>query len=894
MKIEADDILHYGILRRSGRYPWGSTNNVVSRSMSFLDYVEEMKRKGLSEKEIADGVGLTINQLRDTKTIARAQKKTSDIITAQRLRDKGWSNVAIGQRMGIGESSVRALLAPGAADKANILTSTADMLRTQIAEKGVIDVGKGVEHWLGISAEKLKAAVSMLRDEGYEYHKVRVPQQIPGQFTENKVLAKKGITQKEIFLNPSMIKQISEHSEDGGRTFFGIFPPLPISPKRVAVNYKEDGGAEADGVIYVRPGVKDTDLGNSRYAQVRIQVGKGHYLKGMAVYKDDLPEGIDLVFNTNKSRDSVESDLDAMKPLARNPSNMDEVDPDNPFGAVIKNGGQITRTKRDGTQVVTSVMNRVNDEGDWQLWSKTLSSQMLAKQSPRLAQTQLNMTQDNKEKEYAEIMELTNPTIKRRLLLSFADDADSSAVHLKAAALSQRQGYHVLLPVGSLAENEIYAPNYQDGEEVVLIRHPHGGTFEIPKLIVNNNHPEAKALLGPARDAVGINSAVAERLSGADFDGDAVIVIPHKGEVKSTPALEGLKNFDPKAEYPGYEGMPQINTQLEMGAISNLITDMTVHNAPASELARAVRHSMVVIDAEKHGLNYRESEARNGIKDLKEKYQGRKNAGAATLLSRAGAEKRVPDRIPRRASEGGPIDPVTGKKVYTETDRVNVGKDGQERPKTNKSQRLAEVDDAYELIDGVGTPIERIYADHSNKLKDLANKARLSALDTKPLPYNPAAARAYKKEVDSLVAGLKLAEMNKPRERAAQVLAGTWIRARFRENPGMDDEVKKKIRYQAQAEARARVGADKHYIDISPSEWDAIQAGAVSPSRLNKILDNANIDVVKSLATPRVQRVVTPAKLARARAMMDSGATRAEIAAQLGIPLGTLDEALYG
>ncbi len=38
------------------------------------------------------------------------------------------------------------------------------------------------------------------------------------------------------------------------------------------------------------------------YAQVRILVDNKKYIKGMAVYSDDLPDGIDVRFNTNKSK----------------------------------------------------------------------------------------------------------------------------------------------------------------------------------------------------------------------------------------------------------------------------------------------------------------------------------------------------------------------------------------------------------------------------------------------------------------------------------------------------------------------------------------------------------------------------------------------------------------
>ena len=54
-------------------------------------------------------------------------------------------------------------------------------------------------------------------------------------------------------------------------------------------------------LIYVRPSVKDLSIGSKNYGQVRIMVNNTHYLKGMAVYKDDLPEGVDIVFNTKKA-----------------------------------------------------------------------------------------------------------------------------------------------------------------------------------------------------------------------------------------------------------------------------------------------------------------------------------------------------------------------------------------------------------------------------------------------------------------------------------------------------------------------------------------------------------------------------------------------------------------
>ena len=75
-------------------------------------------------------------------------------------------------------------------------------------------------------------------------------------------------------------------------------------------------------------------------------------------------------------------------------------------------------------------------------------------------------------------------------------------------------------------------------------------------------------------------------------------------------------------------------TDTEMGRISNLITDMTLLGADDHEIARAVKHSMVVIDAEKHKLDYKASEKDNNISALMKKYQGKARGGASTIVSR--------------------------------------------------------------------------------------------------------------------------------------------------------------------------------------------------------------------------------------------------------------------
>lgn len=882
MQLQEEDLLHYGILRRSGRYPWGSGGTQNTRNKQFLDYVADLRTKGLSESEVAKGLGVSITELRAARSIARNGQRQADIAMAQRLKDKGMSNVAIGERMGRNESTVRSLLAPGAKDKADVLKSTADMLKAEVAEKGYLDVGTGVESFInvagrnGVSATRLSTAVAMLREEGYGLHTVKFTQVGTGLETTVKVLAPPGTTQRDVFLNRDKIQFIGSFSQDGGRAYGKAQDPISINPKRIEIKYKEDGGSEADGVVFVRPGVKDVSLGGAKYAQVRIKVGDSHYIKGMAVYKDDLPDGVDLMVHTKKNKGTPMlglKDNTVLKGL--------KDDPELPFGTIVRQIGDNIGTPKGK---VTSAMNIVNETGDWEKWSKTLSSQMLSKQSPALVRSQLDLTYEQRKAQHAEIKALTNPVVRKRLLEDFAAGTDAASVHLKAAALP-KQATHVILPISKIEPTQIYAPNYANGARVVLIRHPHGGPFEIPELVVNNRNAEGRKLLGNSRDAIGIHHSVAERLSGADFDGDTVLVIPNnQRRVRSDPALADLKGFDPQSSYPGYSGMKKMtNTQTEMGKISNLITDMSLRQAPPAELARAVKHSMVVIDAEKHGLNYKQSYNDNGVKQLKQKYQ---SGGASTLISRAKSRVDVAERKPRTVGKGGPVDPNTGQLRFEPTNRTNfrTGKKA-----TTRSTKLAETVDAHTLSSG--TPVERIYATHSNRLKTLANQARLDALRTPAPKQSPSARKTYGDQVKSLEAKLALAVKNRPLERQAQLIANASIKAKRDYNPNMDSDTLKKVKFQALAEARVRTGAGKQRIKITPQEWEAVQANAVSASKLNDILNNADMDVVKDLATPKSAKLMNPTKTNRAEAMLASGYTRAEVASALGVSLSTLDTA---
>ena len=509
-------------------------------------------------------------------------------------------------------------------------------------------------------------------------------------------------------------------------------------------------------------------------------------------------------------------------------------------------------------------------------------------------------------------MSLTNPTVKKALLKSFADDCDSSAVHLQAAALPG-QKYQVILPVPSVKDTEIYAPNYENGTKVALIRYPHGGLFEIPILTVNNKHKDAEKMIGKnALDAVGINSKVAERLSGADFDGDTVMVIPTgKGvNISSKPPLKALEGFDPKMQYPEIPGMKYMKTktsdvtQLEMGKISNLITDMTLFGASDDELARAVKHSMVVIDAAKHKLNYKQSEKDNNIAELKRKYQGhidengRYREGAGTIISRASSEQSVVKR------QGSPIiDPETGKQTwknvddptYTKTYTTKTGKEVSKTvTKTQKSTKMYETDDAFTLVSKTRNPKEIAYAEYANKMKALANEARKAMVNTPDIPYSPAARTKYQPEVDRLNAALNVALKNAPKERQAQTIANAIVQAKRQANPDMTKKEIKKAGQQALDKARRQVGAKKEMIEITPKEWEAIQAGAISTNKLQQILNNSNMDTVKAMAMPRSSNNLSPAKIAHISTLKASGYTNEQIAKKLGVSVSTIIKYMKG
>ena len=935
---------HYGMPRRSGRYPWGSGDEPYQHSRDFVSRVEEMRKSGFTytdpktgkkytgDNAIAKSLGYSSTDFRTVYAIAKDARRTDDVATAKRLKEKEGMNVSeIGRKMGINESSVRSLLNSDRESRMKQARDTADFLKERVdsSRHGMIDVGNGVEKELRISKEKLDQALFMLQAEGhYEVYSGRFDQVTnKGQMTTQKVLCKPGTEHKDIY-QLDKIDTVKDYiSRDDGKTFEKKFHyPESMDSKRLKIRYAEDGGVERDGLVQLRPGVPDLSLGESRYSQVRIMVDNKKYIKGMAVYGDpkDFPPGVDVIFNTNKHKDK--SKLEVLKDI--------KSDPDNPFGSLIKDadqGGQYWYTDKSGKKKL-GLINKRSDEGDWTEWKDALPSQFLSKQTKSMAEKQLGIAKANKEEEFAEIMALTNPTIKKYYLNKFAQSCDSAAVHMKAAALPG-QKYHVILPMTTMSDREVYAPNYADGTKLALIRYPHGGTFEIPIVTVNNKNREGIKMIGKTSvDAIGINSKVAERLSGADFDGDTVMCIPTgngKVKVANKPPLKELEGFDNKLEYGtvmkigsdkkehyyrnGNEVQIMKKTDTEMGRISNLITDMTLLGADDHEIARAVKHSMVVIDAEKHKLDYKASEKDNNISALMKKYQGKARGGASTIVSRGSGEKDVVKRqgTPKINQKGKDwYDPSRpeGALIYRKADDADyivtkVNKRTGEttevvKTRTQKSTKMAETDDAMTLVSERKHPMELVYAEYANSMKAMGNKARTEMVNTGKIAYNRDAKRKYENEVESLTEKLRKAELNTVRERTANRMAAATVAAKKKAAEDAGEKLKskdiKKAGQVALTKYREEVGSiarKERNIIINDKEWEAIQSGAISETTLKRILNNCDPDSLRQRAMPKESKTLTTAKMNRIKAMSASY-TIAQIADKLGVSTSTVSKYL--
>ena len=615
----------------------------------------------------------------------------------------------------------------------------ADKVKEAAKETGYLDVGKGTNLYLDITDDRMKTVLAVLEKEGYVVvNDVNVKQlNDSGNYTTRKILISpdqlEGMSESDarklayMALKENKVERFYDEQDklmnaqkDGTEKHLD---PVRIDPSRIQVRYDEQGGTAKDGMIEIRakvdkdgnivPANPDLSLGlrpdgqPARYAQVRIAVdgGKelagdenptgGMYIKGMAVYNVDLPKGTDILVNSNKPES---------KGLAKALKPMEEAS-ENPFGAATVQRFYIDpktgEKKLSAVQIVGATTMDDHDahvEGRWSQWSKNLPAQFLSKQNYSLVKQQLKVDVMKKEDEYETIMSIKQPVVKRQLLIDYAESCDKAAEELKGAPLPG-QKTHVLIGSATLKDNECYCANYDTGTTVALVRFPHESPSQIPVLKVNNKNKEVKEMIGKtALDAVAINKTVANQMSGADFDGDNVLVLPMSRKnkdgtfdrtynIKAQKMLEDLKDFDteeyglsnprfskmckkdkngnptdePTYKYPKTEKAKGT----EMGKASNLITDMYAKGCDdPQEIARAIKYSMTVIDSKKHKLNYKAAYEDMGIDELKKKYQTHEDGkvgGANTLISKASS----PVNVELKEWRYGKIDEKTGEKIMT-------------------------------------------------------------------------------------------------------------------------------------------------------------------------------------------------------------------------------------
>lgn len=746
--------------------------------------------------------------------------------------------------------------------------------------------------------------------------------------------------------------------------------------------------AAKDGTMILRPSAKDltmTDEGNTKithYAQVRIACtdGKGidRYCKGMAMYgnEEDFPDGVDIIFYTNPGKVSADGKVYAESVLKK--QKKEEM---NPFGADLKASGQRHYIDSDGNEQLSAV-NILREEGDWGNYSLSLPSQFLAKQNVPLVKEQLKATVQEKKDYIDTLSKISDPQVRNKLLEDFADSLDSQAIHLNAAGVSE-QRTQVILPCTSLRGTEynedgsvkrygeVYAPGYGDGQKVAIIRYPHANICELPILIVNNNNEEGRRTIGFGKDAIGLPKSALEQLSGADTDGDTGTVIPvsmlnNKGlTVDSKAYFKELVGFDAESTWPYVEGVTQKSKKWngidkegktmtkaergqEMGLVTNLIMDMSTLGDAVShdEHVRAIKYSMVAIDAYKHNIDWRQAKEDLNITGLYSKYSSTSRGGGMTLFTRAKSMKQDVPEYKEGAyvtdSKTGKtkkllIDPETGEKLFTYTNGTHSKKVGETEDgkgiyddSVREPNKVSVEKLRYAWMQGKGAASlasdnpstkEQMYVEYSDTLHALANSVRrmlsddsYHVIDSDGKTIKKVDSKTYREKakqnateedadiIASLRAKLEVAKRNAPKERLAQVYANAAIKARLESNPSIkdDDDALKKLKNAELASARTRTGANGKgtRVVIDKREYEAINSGKVPKTLVADVLKKSDSESLSKCVSNAsgTRQVLTASQIARIKAWAasDSRSTPYQMAKSLGVSVSTINKVISG
>lgn len=879
---------------------WGTKEHPYDTANAFLEALAQFKAGGGTDKEFGDYLGLSSSNFRDMKSAAKNDVLSENIKSLNDMINRGNSLRSAAAALGVPEATARGWLSTKSNKGGSQIDSITSELRNMLADGKYVDIGEGSEYILGVSTEKLRAAVKKLETEGYHVINYYQRQMTSINKTQMKVLVPADVESVDVRKDKSKISPPLFYMDSSTGKAEKFERPRSISSNRVQVLAADDPhplggvGIDRDGLIEVRRGVPELSLGKANYAQVRILVDGNKYLKGMCVYAPEgsLPDGIDVRFNSNK-------------PTAEKGYKEAKSNPNNPFGANIKEDDELMLAQRhyidkDGNRQL-SCLNIVSEEGTWFEWSKSLASQVLSKQRIDVIKRQLDSSLNANYRSYLKIMEIENEDIRAKMLDDLAGKIDQNAVALKGAAFN-RQAAHVIIPNPDLKPGEIYAPNYRDGESCVLIRFPHGGLFEIPAVKVNNKSKSSKELIGNSIDAICMNPVDAKTLSGADFDGDTVQVIPNNdGAMIRMEAQKDLQDFDPGiyklGNYPNEKPLKNKERGYQyMGSITNLITDMSMMGADVKDLVAATKFSMVAIDAWKHGYAVKPAWKELGIDDLIKKYRHGKR-GASTIISRTKSPVYVPEQRLVTNKYEVPKDRLkdweAGKPVYIPTGRKKFDKKTGEYVVAQMTVDKGSVQDPRNLV-GHLSPKEDVYADFAYNMHELANSCRKEARMAAAYQKDVNATNKYADAVESIKAKVISRKRKSPYERLAQLIAEADLQVKISDAPELTDNPKELKKAAAASLERARKKIQLTDVDITltDEEWEALFSNALTSDMFNYVLRHCDPIELSKRALHESDPVMSENMVKRINEMSKNGYSRLEIAEHTGFTLKQLKEVI--